>query len=70
MSRHLRILREAGWVYDRDDPLDARARIYCLEPEAFSRVKHWLEHVETFWVDQLSSFQALAEERARSPGVR
>jgi DNA-binding transcriptional ArsR family regulator len=64
MSRHLRVLREAGLVHEREDPLDARARIYCLEPEAFSPVKHWLERVETFWMDQLESFKALAEERA------
>jgi len=64
MSRHLRVLREAGLVQEREDPLDARARIYCLEPDAFSSVKHWLEHVETFWMDQLESFKTLAEKRA------
>jgi DNA-binding transcriptional ArsR family regulator len=65
MSRHLKILREAGLVREEEDALDARARVYCLEPHAFEGVKHWLERVETFWAEQLHSFKALVEERAQ-----
>jgi DNA-binding transcriptional ArsR family regulator len=65
MSRHLKILREAGLVREEEDALDARARVYCLEPDAFEGVKHWLERVETFWAEQLHSFKALVEERAQ-----
>jgi DNA-binding transcriptional ArsR family regulator len=65
MSRHLKILREAGLVREEGDALDARARLYRLEPDAFEGVKHWLERVETFWADQLDSFKALAEARAQ-----
>lgn len=64
MSRHLRILREAGLVRERDDALDARARVYCLEPSALEGVKHWLSRVEAFWADQMASFKTLAEARA------
>lgn len=64
MSRHLRILREAGLVREEDDAEDARARIYRLEPSAFTGVKSWIECVETFWLDQLQSFKVLAEARA------
>lgn len=72
MSRHLRILREAGLVREAGDALDARARVYELEREAFSGVKGWLDEVEAFWADQLTSFRALAEARASasSPGRR
>jgi DNA-binding transcriptional ArsR family regulator len=64
MSRHLRILREAGLVREVEDPEDARARIYCLDPGAFDDVKRWVHRVETFWADQLESFKQLAEQRA------
>lgn len=64
MSRHLKILREAGLVREEEDAFDARARVYRLETGAFDGLKHWLERVETFWADQLHSFQALAEARA------
>jgi DNA-binding transcriptional ArsR family regulator len=70
MSRHLRILKEAGLVREEEDLLDARARIYCLEQGAFEGVKGWVDRVETFWSDQLSSFKALAEERALETRVK
>jgi DNA-binding transcriptional ArsR family regulator len=64
MSRHLRILKDAGLVREEGDEQDARARVYCLEQGAFEGVKTWLERVETFWADQLGSFKELAEARA------
>jgi DNA-binding transcriptional ArsR family regulator len=69
MSRHLRVLREAGLVYEQGDAQDARARVYSLEREAFRCVKGWLDEVEAFWADQLAAFKTLAEARARAaPG--
>jgi DNA-binding transcriptional ArsR family regulator len=70
MSRHLRILREAGLVREEGDARDARARVYRLEREAFLGVKGWLEEVETFWADQLASFKARAGARARETRKR
>jgi DNA-binding transcriptional ArsR family regulator len=64
MSRHLRILREAGLVCEEDDARDARARVYRLEREAFRGVKDWVAEIETFWEDQLASFKTRAEARA------
>jgi DNA-binding transcriptional ArsR family regulator len=65
MSRHLRVLREAGLVREEGDARDARARIYRLEREAFDGVKGWLDDVERFWTDQLESFRTRAEARAK-----
>jgi DNA-binding transcriptional ArsR family regulator len=64
MSRHLRILKEAGLVREEGDEQDARARLYCLEQQAFEGVKDWLGRVESFWSEQLDSFKTLAEARA------
>lgn len=70
MSRHLKILREAGLVREQDDGDDARARVYSLDPDAFGHVKSWLDEVETYWADQLGSFQKLVEARAREVAVQ
>lgn len=65
MSRHLRVLRKAGLV--REDALedDARVRVYRLERAPFAGLRGWLDEVEEFWDDQLQSFKAHAERRAR-----
>jgi DNA-binding transcriptional ArsR family regulator len=50
MSRHLGVLRRAGLVresLDGSPGSDARVRIYELRREAFTRVRRWLEQVET-----------------------
>lgn len=68
MSRHLRVLRQAGLVSEQGVPEDARARLYALERERFVELRDWLQEVEAFWVDQLQAFKAHAERRRkRSP---
>jgi DNA-binding transcriptional ArsR family regulator len=64
MSRHLRILREAGVIRDEGDEEDGRARLIALDERAFAGVRAWLDGVEGFWSDQLASFKTLAEARA------
>lgn len=61
MSRHLRILRKAGLVSERELEHDARVRLYRLEPEPFTALRGWLEEVEGFWGEQLDAFKSYAE---------
>jgi DNA-binding transcriptional ArsR family regulator len=68
MSRHLRVLREAGLVREEGDERDARARVYTLEREAFGGVKGWLDDVESFWADQLASLREHVESKIRTRG--
>ena len=68
VSRHLRVLREAGLVREEGDERDARARVYTLEREAFGGVKNWLEDVESFWADQLASLREHVESKVRMRG--
>jgi DNA-binding transcriptional ArsR family regulator len=68
MSRHLRVLREAGLVREEGDERDARARVYTLEREAFGGVKGWLEHVESFWSEQLAALRDHVEAKGRTRG--
>ena len=65
MSRHLRLLREAGLVELADDEDDARAKVYSLRRERFEQLREWLDDVERFWTFQLEAFKEHAERKKR-----
>jgi DNA-binding transcriptional ArsR family regulator len=46
VSKHLRVLREAGFV---ESMVDAQRRLYRLKPEPFQEVDAWLEQFRRFW---------------------
>jgi DNA-binding transcriptional ArsR family regulator len=46
VSKHLRVLREAGVV---DATVDAQRRLYRLKPEALHEVETWLAPFRRFW---------------------
>ncbi|HET9129163.1 MAG TPA: metalloregulator ArsR/SmtB family transcription factor, partial [Propionibacteriaceae bacterium] len=50
VSRHLRVLREAGLV---DVHQEAQRRIYSLRPEALVEVDEWLEAYRALWRNRL-----------------
>lgn len=50
VSRHLRVLREAGLV---DVHQDAQRRIYTLRPEALVEVDDWLSEYRRLWENRL-----------------
>jgi len=68
MSRHLRVLRQAGLIRevgaDAADA-DARARVYQLEPAPFGELHDWLGEVREFWDTQMQAFKGRAEQVAR-----
>lgn len=68
LSRHLRVLREAGLVRDLAIDDDARVRLYELAPQALSPLRQWLDELEAMWGEQLLAFKAYAEGRAAGPG--
>lgn len=45
ISRHLKVLREAGVVEADRGPQDGRERSYALRAEAFAEVDQWLAQV-------------------------
>ena len=65
MSRHLRILRQAGLVEEASSKDDARLRVYRLRREPFLTLRGWLDDVEAFWGEQLAGFKRYAEARSR-----
>ena len=46
VSKHLRVLREAGFVEAR---VDAQRRVYRLRPEPLMELDSWLEPFRRFW---------------------
>ena len=46
VSKHLRVLREAGFV---ESSVDAQRRLYRLKPEPFQEVDAWLAPFRRFW---------------------
>jgi len=46
VSKHLRVLREAGFV---EATVDAQRRLYRLRPEALQEVDAWLAPFRRFW---------------------
>jgi DNA-binding transcriptional ArsR family regulator len=64
VSRHLRVLREAGLVDVRQD---AQRRIYSLRPEALIEVDDWLGEYRVLWQNRLD---ALHTEIARGKKER
>ena len=64
VSRHLRVLREAGLVEVRQE---AQRRIYALRPEPLAEVDEWLDRYRRLWEQRLD---ALHTEVARGERER
>lgn len=62
LSRHLRVLREAGLVVVR---AAGRQRRYRLQAENLRSVSEWVSHYERFWNAKLDGLgELLEDERA------
>ena len=64
VSRHLRVLREAGLVDVRQE---AQRRVYSLRPEALIEMDEWLQEYRVLWQHRLD---ALHTEIARGKKAR
>lgn len=54
VSKHLRVLREAGFV---EATVDAQRRLYRLKPEPFQEVDAWLAQFRQFWSAHLDALE-------------
>jgi DNA-binding transcriptional ArsR family regulator len=62
MSRHLRVLREAGLVRVRREH---RHRVYSLRSEGLAPVDAWISKYRGFWETELDSLEKFLETRRR-----
>ena len=54
VSRHLRVLREAGLVRVR---VDGQRRLYALRPQPLTELHEWLEPYRRLWGDRLDALE-------------
>jgi DNA-binding transcriptional ArsR family regulator len=54
VSKHLRILREAGLVEVRGD---AQRRLYRVRPEPLQALDEWLEPYRRMWVSSINALE-------------
>jgi DNA-binding transcriptional ArsR family regulator len=54
VSKHLRVLREAGFV---ECTVDAQRRLYRLKPEPLQEVDAWLAQFRRFWSAHLDALE-------------
>ena len=60
VSRHLRILRDAGLVASR---AEGQRRLYSLRPEPFETLSGWLDRYRRLWEERLDNFELELERR-------
>ena len=65
MSRHLKVLLDAGIVEDERVPDDARLRIFKLRPKSLVAVQAFLDQLQAEWNVQLKSFKRHVEGTER-----
>jgi DNA-binding transcriptional ArsR family regulator len=54
VSKHLRVLREAGFV---ESTVDAQRRLYRLKPEPFEELDAWLARFRRLWSPHLDALE-------------
>ena len=54
VSKHLRVLRDAGFV---EATVDAQRRLYRLKPERFQELDTWLAQFRRFWSAHIDALE-------------
>lgn len=67
VSKHLRVLRDAGLVAARPD---GQRRMYQLQPDTLIELDTWLEPYRQMWRESLDSLERHLSSRPTSPAKR
>ncbi len=54
VSKHLRVLRDSGFV---ESTVDAQRRLYRLKPEPFRQLDDWLAQFRRFWSTHIDALE-------------
>lgn len=65
VSRHLRILSEAGFVQVRPD---GQRRLYSLRPEPFHELEAWLTGYRALWEARLDRLGTVIDRKTKRKG--
>ncbi len=67
VSKHLRVLREAGFV---ESTVDAQRRLYRLKPEPLQEVDAWLAPFRRFWSAHVDALERHLDRAVRSTATK
>ena len=63
VSKHLRVLRDAGFV---ESTVDAQRRVYRLRPEPLKELDAWLAQFRRFWSAHVDALERHLDRMDRS----
>jgi len=67
VSKHLRVLREAGFV---ESTVDAQRRLYRLKPEPLQEVEAWLAPFRRFWSAHVDALERHLDRMERATATK
>ena len=67
VSKHLRVLREAGFV---ESTVDAQRRLYRLRPEPLQQVDAWLAQFRRFWSAHIDALERHLDRMDQSTSTK
>ena len=67
VSKHLRVLRDAGFV---ESTVDAQRRLYRLKPEPFQQVDDWLAQFRRFWSAHVDALERHLDRMEQSTSTK
>lgn len=67
VSKHLRVLRDAGFV---EATVDAQRRLYRLRPEPLKEVDAWLEPFRRFWSAHVDALERHLDRMEKAEGTK
>ena len=67
VSKHLRVLRDAGFVESR---IEAQRRLYRLRPEPLMELDAWLVPFRRFWSKHVDALERHLEKMEKVPLVK
>ena len=65
VSKHLRVLREAGFVESR---VEAQRRVYSIRPEPLMEVDAWLAPFRRFWTAHVEALERHLDRMEKATG--
>src|SRR5882672_5188418 len=67
VSKHLRVLREAGFVESR---IEAQKRLYRLRPEPLMELDAWLIPFRRFWSQHVDALERHLDKMEKVPAAK
>jgi DNA-binding transcriptional ArsR family regulator len=67
VSKHLRVLRDAGFV---ESTVDAQRRLYRLRPEPLQEVDAWLAQFRRFWSAHVDALERHLDHMEQATGMK